>query len=94
MSESAVKTYQVARVLSIFSNENDGLVAEYPFASFDLLNFKKHFGISDEDEDTGMYLEYVVEPKHTEFLSKRLDEVVEFDFEKYAYFVSCHRVDE
>jgi len=94
MSESTAKIYRVARVLSVFSNETDELVAEYPFSSFDLLKFKRHFGVSDEDEDTEMYLEYIVEPKEKEFLSKYLNEVMDFDFEKYAYFVSCYRVDE
>ena len=94
MSESTAKMYKVARVLSVFSNETDELVADHPFSSFDLLKFKNHFGVSDEDEDTEMYLEYIVEPKDTEFLSKHLDEAVDFDFEKYAYFVSCYRVDD
>ena len=94
MSESAAKTYHVERVLLVFSNETDELIAEYPFSSYDLLEFKQHFGTSDEDEDAEMYLEYIVEPKDTGFLSKHLVEAVDFDFEKYAYFVSCNRVDE
>jgi len=94
MSESTAKTYRVARVLSVFSNETDELMAEHHFASFDLLKFKQHFGVSDEDEDTEMYCDYIVEPKDTEFLSKRLSEGVDFDFEENAYFVSCYRVDE
>ena len=94
MSESTAKMYRVARVLSVFNNETEELVAEYPFSSFDLLEFKQHFGVSDEDEDSEMYLEHIVEPKNTEFLSKHLDEAVNFEFEKYAYFVSCSRVDD
>ena len=81
-------------MLSVFSNENDELVAEHPFSSFDLLKFKQHFGVSDEDEDTEMYCEYTVRPKDTEFLAQYLDEAVDFDFGKHAYFVSCYRVDE
>jgi hypothetical protein len=94
MRESTARMYRVARVLSIFSNETDEQVAEYPFSSFELVKFKQYFGVSDEDEDTEMYCDYTVEPKETEFLSKYLDEVIDYDFEKYAYFLSCCRVDE
>jgi hypothetical protein len=93
MSESTAKMYRVACRLSVFSNETDELIADYPFSSFDLLKFKQHFGVPDEDEDTEMYCEYTVGPKDSEFLSQHLDEVIDFDFEKYTYFVSCHRVD-
>jgi hypothetical protein len=94
MSESTIEMYRVAHVLSVFSIETDELVAEHSFSPFDLLKFKQHFGVSDEDEDTEMYYEYVVEPKDTGFLSEHINEDVDFDFEKYAYFVSCYRVDE
>jgi hypothetical protein len=94
MGGSTAKMYQVARVLSVFKNETDELVAEHPFSSFDLQKFKQHFGVSDEDEDTEMYFEYIVEPKDREFLLEYLDGSVDFDFGEYAYFVSCYRVDD
>jgi hypothetical protein len=56
-----------------------GTSPDYPFSFFDLLKFKQHFGISDEDEDTEMYCEYIVGPMDAEFLSLYLDEAVGFD---------------
>lgn len=40
-----------------------------------------------------MVCEYDVGPNDVEFLSRYLAEGVSFDFDKYAYALSCYRVD-
>jgi hypothetical protein len=89
-----IQNYKVERLLSVFSNQTDELVAEHPLSSFDLPRFKQHFGVPDEDEDSEMVMEYDVHLKDVDFLSAYLAEPVDYDFGKYAYFLSCYRVDE
>ncbi len=36
------------RTLAVFDDETDALVFEYPFNSFDLESFKRHFDVKDE----------------------------------------------
>jgi hypothetical protein len=93
MAVFQIQNFKVERLLSVFSNQTDELVTEHPLASFDLPSFKQHFGVPEEDEDSEMVMEYDVQPKDIEFLSGYLSENVDYDFGKYAYFLSCHRVD-
>jgi hypothetical protein len=41
-----------------------------------------------------MVTEYAVEPKDIGFLSEYLTEGIDYDFGRYAYFLSCYRADE
>ena len=78
----------VERVLAVFDNETERLVAEYALHSFDLETFKRHFA-DEDDYDPLMYNVYPVSPKDAEFVSNHLDEEVAFDFDRNAYFVEC-----
>ena len=83
--------YLVERVLTVFDNETERLVAEYPLDSFDLESFKRRFAVTDDD-DPLMYNVYPVTPKDNGFVSKYLNGEVVFDFDKNAYFIECNDV--
>jgi len=83
----------VKRVVSVFSKETNGLVAEYDLSSFDLTDFKQHFGVAHADVDSEMVTEHSVGPVDVGFLSAHLSEDVRFDFNKYTYFLSCYRAE-
>ncbi len=91
-----IQNFNVERVLSVYNNQTDELVVELPLTFFDLPRFRQHFGVPDNDEDSEMIMEYAVGLKDVKFLSKYLAETedVYYDFDKYAYFLSCYRVDE
>lgn len=93
MGQFQTRTYAVERVVLVFSSRTEELMAEHPLSSFDLSKFKRHFGAPDEDEDIEMVCDYEVAPKDVDFLSTYLPDEVEFDFEKYTYFLSCYRAD-
>ncbi len=81
----------VERILTVFDNETERLVAEYPLDSFDLESFKRRFAVTDDD-DPLMHNVYPVAPRDGEFVSKYLDKEVVFDFDKNAYFIECNNV--
>ncbi len=83
---------QLERILTVFSNDNDELIAEYPFQSFDLSKFKKYFGVTEHNEDTEMYACYPVTSNDIKFVSEYLAEKVVFDFKLYSYFVECNSI--
>ncbi len=78
----------VERVLAVFDNETDQLVAQYPLHSFELEIFKRRFGV--EDDDPLMYYVYLLSPEDAEFVLKYLDDEVIFDFDRNAYFIECY----
>ena len=94
MAVFQIQNYKVERLISVFSNQTNELVAEHAISSFDLPRFKQHFGVSENDEDSEMVMEYTVESKDVEFLSEYLADDVDYDFGKYSYFLSCYRVAE
>lgn len=77
---------QVQRVLRVFSNKTEELVAEYPLVLFNLSAFKQHFGITDI-YDPWMHYVYRVTPNDVEFISQYLAETIIYDFNENAYFV-------
>jgi hypothetical protein len=79
------------RVLTVFTNTDEEFVAEHTFATFDLEEFRDWF---NAEGDPLMYNCYVVLPKDVEFLSGRLGEPFEFDFDRYCYFVEANAVTE
>ena len=79
----------VERVLTVFDDETEQLVAERPLHSFDLKNFKRQFAVAD-DYDPLMYNVYPVSPKDVEFVSRYVDGEVIFDFDRNAYFIECN----
>ena len=81
----------VERVLTVFDNRTEQLVAEHSLQSFDLESFKRQFAIAD-DYDPLMYNVYPVLPKDTPFVSKYLIERVAFDFDANAYFIECNEI--
>lgn len=81
---------KIERVLSVFSVGTDELIAEHPLPAFDLPEFRRHFGVTNAGEVGEMVCEYEVGPQDVVFLSPYLTERVEFDFGRYAYFLSCH----
>ena len=89
-----IPNYKVKRILSVFNNQTDELVAEHLLSRFDLTKFKQHFGVLNDNNDSEMTMEYSVELKDVNFLSKYLVEDICFDFDKYSYFLSCYRMDE
>src|SRR5687767_7203240 len=94
MAVFQVQNYQVGRLVSVFSNRTDELVAEYPLSSFDLPRFRRQFGVSEDGVDSEMVLEYEVKPKDVDFLAGYLAKDVRYDFDNNAYFLSCYRVSE
>jgi hypothetical protein len=89
-----IQNYKVKRILSVFNNQTIELIAEHLLSHFELTKFKQHFGVSNDDNDSEMTMEYSVELKDVNILSKYLVEDISFDFDKYSYFLSCYRVDE
>ena len=81
----------VERVLAVYSNPEEEFVAEHKFAEFDLGQFVDWFNPDGGDPSLGF--SYVVLPKDVEFLSARLAEPVEFDFNRYCYFVEAGGAD-
>jgi hypothetical protein len=79
------------RCLTVYSNETERLGAEYEFKGFDLTAFRDHFG--NCGYDPLMYNEYPVGREDIEFLAKYLSRRVDFDFDRYSYFVSCYKED-
>lgn len=79
---------EVQRVLTVFCNETEELVAEHQFASFDIMAFKQHFGIED-DYDPQMYHVYSVTSDDVAFVSQFLSEPIAFNFDENAYFVEA-----
>jgi hypothetical protein len=79
------------RVLAVYSNPGEEFVAEHKFAEFDLGQFVDWFNPDGGDPSLGF--SYVVLPKDVEFLSARLAEPFEFDFNRYCYFVEASRED-
>jgi hypothetical protein len=49
MAVFQIHNYRVERVISVFSNRTDELVAEYSLSSFDLPGFKQQFGVSEDE---------------------------------------------
>ena len=78
---------EAERVLAVYSNPEEEFVAEHKFAEFDLGQFVNWFNPDGGDPSLGF--SYVVLPKDVEFLSARLAEPVEFDFNRYCYFVEA-----
>ncbi len=83
---------QLERILTVFSNDDDELIAEYPLQSFDLSKFKKHFGVTKDSEDINMYDCYPLTSRDIKFVSEYLAEKVVFDFKLYSYFVECNSI--
>ncbi len=75
-------------MLAVFDHKTERLVAEYPLDSFDLVAFKRRFGVSDES-DPLMFDVYPVPPEDVGFVAKYLDGEVTFDFDANAYFIEC-----
>ncbi len=78
----------IERLLTEYDNKTDRLVAEFPFRSFDLEDFKRHFGVTEE-HDPLMYDVYPVTQDDVGFILTHLDREVAFDFERCACFVEC-----
>lgn len=81
----------VERVLTVFDNRTEQLVAEYSLQSFDLESFKQQFAVAD-NYDPLMYNVYPVLPKDAGFVSKYLGESLAFDFDMNAYFIECNEI--
>ena len=82
----------VERVLTVFDNATESLIAEHSFVAFDLESFKRRFGVS-EDSDPLMFDVYPVRVQDAEFVAKHLDCEIVFDFDRNAYFVECSGVE-
>jgi hypothetical protein len=84
------KNYNVIREISIFSNDTELLVDKIDLADFNLAEFQKEFG--EDDPTFPMFAEYEVKEKNLKFLIHYLEQPLEWDFEKYSYFISAHSV--
>ncbi len=80
----------VERVLTVFDNKTEQLVAQYPMPSFELESFRRQFAVGDDDPS--MYHVYPVSPQDAEFMSRFLEREVAFDFNQNTYFVECNAV--
>ena len=78
----------IERVLTEYAYRSERLVAEYPLRSFDLEDFKRHFGVAEE-HDPLMYNVYPVTHDDVKFVLRYLDREVALDFNRCAYFVEC-----
>lgn len=88
------QNFKVHRLISVFDNDSEKLTTEYSLVSFDLSKFQHHFQTQLENNDPEMILEYAINPKDVEFLSKYLSEQVKYDFVRNSYFLSCYRAEE
>ncbi|HCH6293780.1 TPA: hypothetical protein NK329_000365 [Vibrio parahaemolyticus] len=78
---------KVYRSITQFSNQTEEYVGEYLLNSFDLPLFQEKFEESDSNDP--MYACYPVCEIHISFLSGYLDEKIQWDSEKYSYFLEA-----
>ena len=76
---------KVIRQVDIFDNQTEKLVQEISIDFFDLEIFKKRFQIGD---DILMYNLYEI----TSFTADLFPEI-NFDFDKYSYYIACYQSD-
>ena len=78
---------KVCRSITQFSNQTEEYLGEYLLNSFDLPLFQEKF--EETDSNDPMYSCYPVREIHISFLSSYLDEKIQWDFEKYSYFLEA-----
>lgn len=88
-----IQNYRVNRTVSIFDNHSDKLIAEYSLASFDLPKFRQHFQAKLDRNDSEIVMEYEIQPKDVAFLSDYLTELIDYDFDRNSYFLSCYKAE-
>jgi hypothetical protein len=75
----------ILRQVDIFENQTNNLIQEMPIDKFDLEIFKKKF--KTKNEDPLMYDPYEITSSTVDLFPE-----INFDFEKYSYFIVCYQV--
>jgi hypothetical protein len=74
----------ILRQVDVFDNQTENLVQEAPIDNFDLDKFKKRF--EAKSEDPLMYNPYEITSSTVDLFPE-----INFDFEKYSYFIACYQ---
>lgn len=74
----------ILRQIDVFDNQTEDLINELPVEQFDLETFKKRF--QTKKEDPLMYDPYEITSSTMDLFPK-----IEFNFEKYSYFIACYQ---
>ncbi len=80
----------VVRILSIFDGRSEKLHHFIEIQNFSLSEFAQQFDV-DLQQDTQMLDRYSVGPDDLTFLTKYLNEELDFDFRLYGYFIEAVR---
>lgn len=83
---STQNLYSIQRVVSVFDKTNSSFVGMWPLRSFNLDYFLHAFEVPNCDPL--MHEFYEVTPAHLGVLRH---ETIEFDFDRYTYYVECAR---
>ncbi len=76
---------QLIRQLDIFDLHTDALINEIELTEFHLENMIKYF--DPPIEDNQMYMPYKIDEER-----KHLFPDIEFNFDKYEYFLACYSI--
>jgi hypothetical protein len=76
----------LTRSVRVFSNDTDQLVEEFPLPEVDVATLRRLWNITDSDS---MIHEFEIGLKQMDFFQQLLG--IEFNFEKYSYFLSAHQ---
>lgn len=72
--------------LAVFSSDSDWLVEDRYLGAIPLVEAQEAFAAPPDETMIG--LEWVVGPAQAEWLRSRVDEHLDFDFDRFSYFVS------
>lgn len=76
----------IERWVRVFSKPDGAFVTEIQFSRFSLPDFQKKFAVAP---DIPMYDSYPVLPDSAEFVQGYLRDKVDWDFERYSYFLEA-----
>lgn len=78
----------VERVLVVYDGSSEEVVSLLRLSNFSLDSLMQQFDV-DPESDPQMYNCYAIGPEDISFVLAHLDEELDFDFQKNAYFIEA-----
>jgi hypothetical protein len=82
-TKAIMKKNQIHRQIDVFDKKTEKLIDEINIISFDLESMKARFNVPQEDYL--MYNPYEIDSSKIDLFAD-----IEFDFNKYDYFLACY----
>ena len=74
--------------LTIYDGQTEECIEAIKIPDFNLAAFKIQFDVLEQD-DPNMLDRYCVSPLDTNFIAEYLNDLAEFDFQRFAYFIEA-----